>query len=276
MKVIASTIWGNMRKSGLRMLTIALTMLFSSISVSAATNYGHIWLADKHSILLKLSAETGAVELSLPILEEKDVHLALDDKQQTLWLAREHGPIFGYDYTGALKTTLDLSVLMPQLTSIDTDQYDDDHDDEDFDEFDIEDMLIDKRDGSLWLALEHHLVKLSPTGELLLNVPTSKELKEIALDIADNSVWLSTEHSVYSIDANTGYIKTALVLPPKKDDPAKTAEVEDLAFDLHLNELWVMTEKQLLRYKRDGTMVLNQDGIEPVDAILDDTILIKN
>lgn len=276
-KSISSTIWESVRKLckiKLRVLTIALTILLSS-SFSFAADYGNIWLADKHKVLLKLSAETGAVVQSLPLLEEKIVHLAVDDKQQILWMAREHGPIFGYDYNGALIITIDLSVLLPELTSIDTDKDNVDHDDDDFDEFDIEYLLIDKRDGSLWLALEHHLVKLSQSGELLLNLPTSKDIKEISLDIADNSVWLSTKRSVYSIDADTGYIKTALVLPPKKDDPAKTAEVEDLIFDLHLNELWVMTEKQLLRYKRDGTMVLNQSGIEPVDEILDDTILIK-
>lgn len=289
-KTINTTIQATLhRLYQLRLGTLALVLMMVFVSnVSFAENMGHLWLASEKKELVKINAETGAVDLTFSISDKKIRNIAIDDKHSKVWLASEHGNLYVYDYEGALLQTFNVpDILLAHFLATEAENqnpivtwfkniirryFDDDDIKHHHRKVDIEDLVVDKRDGSIWLALEHKLLKLSANGEVIFKLPSHRDIDKLALDIEQSRLWVSTEKSVYSINTETGETVTTLVLPSKypasenddDDDKRhkhkhknKTIEINDIEFDQHLGQLWLTSKYQLLRYDRLGAVVLD-------------------
>lgn len=289
-KTINSTIQATLRilyQIKLGTLAAALMMLLFS-NASFADNIGSLWLTSDKKELVKLNAETGTVDLTLAISDKRIKHIAVDDKQSKVWLASERGSLYEYDYNGTLLQTLDIrEILASQIQENNEsnlsrfkswvkkifERYSKNRkENHKRHKIDVDALIVDKRDGSIWVGLENKMLKLSANGELLLNLPSKRDIDALALDVAQSRLWLSTEKSVYSINTETGETVTTLTLPLKypngdnddddEDDDKKykkkTIEVNHIEFDQHLGQLWLTSKYRLLRFDREGVLVFDQ------------------
>lgn len=97
-------------------------------------------------------------------------------------------------------------------------------------------MAVDELTGEVWLAIDYHLLKFDAQAVLLGNWTLTQDIEAITLDETRTRLWVATSSSVTAY-LTTDFSQTATL------DLGTYPHVEDVAYDLILDELWVAMNK---------------------------------
>lgn len=163
---------------------------------------------------------------------------AVDDYHGSVWLSSPER-LYRFDNDGTEALSLVLSNF-PEL-----------HDTEGA----LSSLAADKRDGSVWLARDQRLAKFSRTGVLLLTQKLDFKVDHLALDVRKGTLWAAGHKRVQALASDSGE-------PIRKLSLNNGGAIRDIAFDQHLDSLWLAQERRLSLLSSTGRL-LNEFEVPP-------------
>lgn len=224
-------------------LTIVLSMSIVTVSFSApdATFTSALWVAEDNGAL-KVTTSNGKVLFEISNIGSVEA-VATDGQRGRLWVATPTS-INVYNFAGQVL----LSSPLPFSVSYNIAD-------------DIE-MVVDERDGSVWLTNEIELIKLDNTSSVNYRQTITNEIESLSLDKNNNRLWLAHDASVSSIDVATGGLISTFSFPQ-----GNVLDVDMIHFDESLNELWLLEEDNLSRYDINGVKTFTS-SITPLEEFV--------
>ena len=108
----------------------------------------------------------------------------------------------------------------------------------------IADISVDISDGSCWVGHSRRISRYSPEGTLLFTMTLEKgsSLQALASDPSSKALWIGTNKGLVKID-------TAGIEQFRTDEPV---HINDLKTDTANGSLWLITDKQVFKYTKEG------------------------
>jgi RHS repeat-associated protein len=219
-------------------LFLSLFLAFTAEAVTTPDNHyaGALWVAESDGVL-KLATADGSVLFEIGDAEAVQA-LALDEQRGLLW-AYGDDTLSAYAFDGTL-----VNRYGPERRR--KGEHRNRHREE-HGKDDTVSLAIVPDDGSLWLGDDRELVHYSSGGDVLGSADTRKNLTGLAVAPESSQVWFADKHAVYLVDDSAGDPVLAEVFDTRRD-------IRAVQYDEYLQELWVATEKRLLRIDSAGTI----------------------
>ena len=280
-----------------RVIIIALMLLINiamQIAIAGQNNVDSLWVVKENVILKYDASQTSNAEppqllKQIPTIEEIKA-IGVDNDRGFVWAVGET-QLYRYDLEGTLKQTE--IIVLPTLPNRhkkanhrkknkkeknENEDHDDDEDDKketDHDGHESDDkhsgrvhiddsqLEVNPEDGSVWLSLEneddddhHWLMHYDVNGQFIAGTMMKGKARALSLDVSRSRLWVATKQSIVAYAFHTIDIVLAIALEKK-------VKINDLTYDPFLDQLWVVTHKQLRRYDPLGTQTLNIDIKKP-------------
>ncbi|HEX9803754.1 MAG TPA: Ig-like domain-containing protein, partial [Gammaproteobacteria bacterium] len=223
------------------LFSLLLSTLLFSFQAGAATTAnddyaGALWVAESDGVL-KLATADGSVLFEIGDADAVQA-LALDEQRGLLW-AYGDDTLSAYAFDGTL-----VSRYGPER------RRKGDHRNRHQEEHGRDDtvfLAVVPDDGSLWVGEDRELVHYSSWGDVLGSVDSRRKLTGLAVAPESSQAWLADKHAVYLVDDSAGDPVLAEVFDTRRD-------IRAVHYDEYLQELWIATEKRLLRIDHTGTV----------------------
>lgn len=231
---------------GLVFLTLLFSLQASATTVANDNYVGALWVAQSDGVL-KLATADGSVLFEIDNAEDIAA-LALDQKRGVLWAyGRETLTAYAFDGTvvGQYRTT-------KRRNDHDRHREREDHRREREHDNRRENpetalLAVSPEDGSVWLGTDRELVHLSVDGDIIGTARSKKGITGVAIAPESSTVWVADNDTVYLVDDSNGPLELQELFD------ARTA-LRSIQYDEYLQELWVATERDLLRIDNSGTV----------------------
>lgn len=138
-----------------------------------------LWIAGSAEAL-KIASGDGSVILKIPGLQNVRA-LAIDSQSSTVWLYAGH-ELLAYDFEGTKRFTAPVSLPDPVWA----------------------DLAVHPGDGSVWLAAGKELQSFSASGEALVSLRLSQDVRSLAVGPDSSLLWVGRRDAAAALDAVTG------------------------------------------------------------------------
>ncbi|MCU7806000.1 MAG: hypothetical protein KZQ96_22720 [Candidatus Thiodiazotropha sp. (ex Lucinoma borealis)] len=233
---------------------------FSSL-IHANDRVNALWIAESTGVI-KIATSDGTVILEIKDAGDSQV-VSVDQQHARLWIYGSN-TLRSYSFDGALQTQTQVSSIgyseadhfcQDDVSSSDeSDVEDSDASCDDLDELEEDmrpvDLVVNNDDGSLWLSVHKTLYQFDQTGAHLGSVTFDHAIRSIAHEASLNRLWIAVSNRIFTTTADD---LTVEVIELDQSD-----KVVDLAYDINLDQLWVVTKKQLKRYATNGVLTYQQ------------------
>ncbi|MFP4610492.1 MAG: Ig-like domain-containing protein, partial [Thiohalophilus sp.] len=246
-------------------LAVASVLLVAAAETTRQPAYiDAVWVAEQNR-LVKYSRETGDTVLDIPDFEKLQ-KMAVDSRNGRLWAA-DHAALYRYDFTGKQLTRIAYADLPAAQNRAgkdkdkdrQRDQAREEHDTDESDaRFKIEKLRIDPADQSLWLLSRHTLYHLGPDGALLEHLVVDERAVDLAIAAEEEQLWLAGKRriQVYQKDLQQKLREVDIA-------GRHGGAIEQIAYDPTLEQLWVLTARNLLRLNEQDSVVFEQRLKQP-------------
>ena len=113
-------------------------------------------------------------------------------------------------------------------------------------------LVADKQDGSLWVGSYIGLLKISATGQRLIETSDVGPVSDVAFDIKEKRLWAAGKRKILYLNSTAELIRQI--------DLTDDERIFSIKFDQKLGELWIVQDDEgLLRYNRDGVLTYSSD-----------------
>jgi ligand-binding sensor domain-containing protein len=190
-----------------------------------------LWVAESEGVL-KLRASDGSVLFEIPYAS--DIRgLAIDQKRGILWAASSKS-LRAYQFDGLLL----LNSPLPSYA-----RYEEDHHKEII-------PVVHPDNGHIFLARGKTLFHFNEEAMLVSSINISREIESLSLDYKHGTIWLATDTEIESFNSSDlSKIQTISF--------QSATEVEAIAYDESLDEIWAIVNHQVVRYSTTGQLVLS-------------------
>jgi RHS repeat-associated protein len=204
-----------------------LLMLPLNSSADTATAPSLLWIGQARG-LLAVDVDEGQVLVEIPT--QQSVHaVAADTVNQRVWAQLGLNTIKAYDFEGIelYSTTLPgsiLDILNPRV------------------------LTVDNLTGNVWTAIGNRLYRLDAEGTLQGEYsPGSQHFRALTTDTSRGRLWAADRTTLYALNTDGEEAFRVSV------SDLGLGGIQDIAFDHHLDRLWVAGNAILQRYTGDGT-----------------------
>lgn len=120
-------------------------------------------------------------------------------------------------------------------------------------------LSLDPSDGSLWIGAGHDVIRMSSDGTEVFRIQEPGNIIDLAVDTSDHTCWVGTKHRItnYDIDS-TIYLDF---------DIDAEHEIIALTPESSTESLWIGTSKGLIKVDVSGQETLRKDGPEHIQDL---------
>ncbi|MBT3022617.1 MAG: hypothetical protein KUF77_01450 [Candidatus Thiodiazotropha sp. (ex Lucina aurantia)] len=111
-------------------------------------------------------------------------------------------------------------------------------------------LVVGKNDGEIWLSVFKTLYHFDHTGTLQNSITFNRIIRSITHETATNRLWIAVANQVLTTTPD-GSTTEVIAL-------GRRQHILDVAYDDNLNEIWVVTGRELLRYTSNGEQTFDQ------------------
>jgi RHS repeat-associated protein len=240
------------------LLTLTFLCFFSFANQLHATEHVNaLWVAESSGVI-KVATVDGAVLLEIEDAGEASA-VAVDHERSLLWVYGK-GTLRAYGFDGVLQTQIEVdsasrSTDNSECQSIasshnDHEWFDDNCNDHDyhFEHLGHEravNLVVDGNTGNLWLSIHKTLYYFDNSGNYLSSLSFDDVIQAITFEAPSNRLWIAASKKILSTTDGSTIESTGIDLKRR---------VADLAYDDELEQLWVASNKRILRYATDGSV----------------------
>lgn len=111
-------------------------------------------------------------------------------------------------------------------------------------------LAVGKNDGGIWLSVFKTLYQFDHTGTLQNSITFDRIIRSITHETATNQLWIAVANEVVTTTPDGSIIEVI--------ELGQRQHILDLAYDESLNEIWVVTGRELQRYTSNGEQTFVQ------------------
>ncbi|MBT3037525.1 MAG: hypothetical protein KME37_01170 [Candidatus Thiodiazotropha sp. (ex Codakia orbicularis)] len=111
-------------------------------------------------------------------------------------------------------------------------------------------LVVGKNDGEIWLSVFKTLYQFDHTGTLQNSITFDRIIRSITHETTTNRLWVAVANQVVTTTPD-GSTTEVMAL-------GRRQHILDVAYDDNLNEIWVVTGRELQRYTSNGVQTFDQ------------------
>lgn len=118
-------------------------------------------------------------------------------------------------------------------------------------------LIVNELDGTLWLSKGDKIWHLTSSGQSLLSLQLSGEIETFTLIPSNQHIWVATTNTAHIYQQTDGLLLQKIAID---------SEVEVLAYDNQLKEVWIASDFNLFRYSTNGIST-HQQSFSNIESI---------